>query len=778
VTDPPSTTTPGEPADDQGTQPTAHPTAHPAAHPAEPDFGGTIATAVADSTPWWPEPVRPPAGAPNVVVVVLDDVGFADLGCYGSEIDTPTMDALAAGGLRYTGFHTTPLCSPTRACLLTGRNHHSVGMSMVAEWDAGFPAARSHITPAAATLAEVLRETGYATLHVGKWHLAPPHEQTQVGPFHNWPLGKGFERSYGYLQGWTDHFHPDLVQDNTVVDPPRTPAEGYHLTEDLVDHADGFVRDHVALAPDRPFFLDLALGACHWPLQAPAGFVEKYRGRYDRGWDEVRAERLERQRALGVVPASAALPPRNPGVQPWDDLSDDEQRFAARLQEAYAAFPDHADTQLARLVATLVELDQLDDTLIVLLSDNGASQEGGPFGYLHISHLFNGLHTDVAAAVERLDEIGGPTVQPAYPLGWAQVSNTPLKRYKGNTHGGGVRDPLIVHWPSGIADAGGLRHQFHHAIDVMPTVLDVIGVEAPARHRGVDQMPIHGTSFASTFASADAPSRHLTQYFEMAGHRGIWHDGWKAVTFHPFANPYDADEWELYHVDEDYSELHDLAGERPDELAELVGRWWAAAEQFGVLPLDDRMVERLGLLTPPGSPRQIDSLRLPAGVRRIPPIGVPFVPSRSYTVEADVEASAGDEGVIVSHGGVGGGTVLYVRAGHLVFEYDQGDVRRSVTSDRPVPTGASVIGFRFDKTATLAGTATLTIDGEAVGSVAITRTLGVMPATGPFEVGADSSSPSSPNYPAPFPFTGTIGEVRVELGDDVAPVTVWDLIAD
>ena len=744
----------------------------------EPGFGGTVGTTLADSRPWWPEPNRPAPGSPNVVVIVLDDVGFADLGCYGSEIDTPTMDRLAGGGLRYTGFHTTPLCSPTRACLLTGRNHHSVGMSMVAEWDAGFPATRSRITPAAATLAQLLRDAGYSTLHVGKWHLAPPHEQTQVGPFHNWPLGKGFERSYGFLQGYTDQFHPDLVQDNSIVEQPSTPAEGYHLTEDLLDHADQFVRDHVALAPDKPFLLYLALGACHWPLQVPADFVDKYRGRYDRGWDEVRAERLDRQRAIGIVPESAALPPRNAGVEAWDDLSDGQRRFAARLQEAYAGFLDHTDTQLARLVDTLEHLGQLDDTLIVLLSDNGASQEGGPNGYLNISQLFNGLHTDVDAAVERLDEIGGPSVQPAYPWGWAQVSNTPLKRYKGNTHGGGVRDPLIVHWPAGIADAGAIRPQFHHAIDITPTVLDVLGLDAPTTYAGVEQIPLHGTSFAYTFADAAAPTRHITQYFEMGGHRGLWHDGWKAVTFHPFSAPYENDVWELYHVDEDYSELHDLAAERPEKLAELVDLWWAAAQEFGVLPLDDRMVERLGMLSPPGSPRQIESFRLPPGVRRIPPIGVPFVPSRSYSIEVDIERTDGDDGVLISHGGVGGGTALYVRDGLLVFEYDQGDVRRLVTSERPVPTGSSTVGFRFDKTATLKGTAAVVIDGQVVGTVDITRTLGVVPATGAFEVGADSSSPSSPNYRAPFPFTGTIGDVRIELADDIAPVTVWDLIAD
>ena len=611
-------------------------------------------------------------------MIVLDDVGFADLGCYGSDVDTPNIDALAGGGLRFNGFHTTTLCSPSRACLLTGRNHHSVGMSMVAEWDTGYPNSRSRITPSAATIAELLRDAGYATFAVGKWHLAPPHEITQAGPFHNWPLGKGFDRFYGFLGGYTDQFHPELVQDNTIITPPARPEDGYHLSEDLVDHAISFLTDHVGLAADRRFFLYLPFGACHWPLQVPADYVEKYRGRYDAGWDEMRAERFARQREMGIVPDSAGLPPLNDHVHPWDSLGDDERRVAARLQETYAGFLDHTDTQIGRVVVFLESNGLRDDTVIVLLSDNGASQEGGAHGYLHFSRMFNGMPPDQQAALDRIDEIGGPTVQPAYPLGWAQVSNTPLRRYKGNTHGGGIRDPLIVSMP-GRADSGEIREQFHHVIDIAPTLLELAGVPVPEQFRGVQQMPMHGVSMLGSIASSDAAPVRTAQHFEMGGHRAIYADGWKAVTYHPPYSPFDDDRWELFHLDEDFSELRDLADEEPEQLAALVERWWAAAREYGVLPLDDRMVERLTAVGPPGSPRRLDRFVFLEGTTRIPPIGAPALVGRSYTITAHVER-AGD-GVVVANGGVGGGFVVYVADGHLVYEYDHAGDRTRIVSD-------------------------------------------------------------------------------------------------
>ncbi len=744
----------------------------------EPSFAGVVGRTVADSEPWWPD--APWEGRPrrDVVVIVLDDVGFADLGCYGSEIATPNIDALAAGGLRYTEFHTTTLCSPTRACLLTGRNHHAVGMSMVAEWDTGFPNGRSRVTPAAATLAEVLGDDGYATFAVGKWHLAPPAEQTQAGPFHNWPLAKGFDRYYGFLQGYTDQFHPELVQDNTVIDPPARPDDGYHLSEDLADHAVAFVGDHLALTPDRPFFVYLAFGACHWPLQAPTEYLDRYRGRYDVGWDEIRAERFARQRELGVVPDSAALPPHDDLVRPWDDLRDDQRVFAARLQEAYAGFLEHTDAQIGRVIDHLRAAGRLDDTIVVLLSDNGASSEGGPQGILNITRFFNAMPSDIDQARDRLDEIGGPTVQVAYPAGWAEASNTPVRRYKGTTHGGGVRDPLIVHWPGGIADGGGIRRQFHHVIDVFPTIAEVVGVEVPTIHRGVEQMPVHGTSLAYTFADPDARGRRRRQHFEMAGHRAIWVDGWKAVTFHPASSSFDDDRWELYHVAEDFSELDDLAAEEPERLEQLVAAWWEEAERYGVLPLDDRVVERVAHLGPPWSPRRRTSFSFPGAAARIPAVGVPAVVNRSFEIRAVVDRSSPDDGgVLVAHGGVGGGYALYVQDARLVYEYDHAGERTRLVSDAEVPLGTSVLSLRFERTGTLTGTARLAIDGTSAGETTVRRTLGLMPSTRGFQVGRDTQSPASPNYDAPFPFSGRLHRVEVDLDDDAGPVTIHDLLA-
>ena len=741
----------------------------------EPGFEGTVGPTFDESTPWWPEPNRPPSGAPNVVLVVLDDVGFADLGCYGSELDTPTIDGLASGGLRFNQFHTTTLCSPTRACLLTGRNHHSVGMSIVAEWDAGFPNSRSRITPAAATLPQILRDAGYSTNAVGKWHLAPPHEQTQVGPFDNWPLAKGFERHYGFLGGQTDQYFPELVRDHTLVDPPGRPEDGYHLTADLVDESITMLTDHLALAPDRPFFHYLAFGAAHWPLQAPVDHVEGQRGRFDRGWDVVRAERFARQQELGIVPADAELPPRNPGVPAWDELSNDERVFAARLQEAYAAVIEYTDEQLGRLITFLRDAGALDDTVVIVLSDNGASQEGGPTGYLHFSRLFNIAPSDIAQGLEQLEAIGGPTVQPAYPWGWAQVSNTPLKRYKGNTHGGGVRDPLIVHWPTGIADAGGIRSQFHHAIDLTPTILDLVGITAPEHHQGIAQMPIHGTSLAYAFAG-DGPSTRTEQHFEMGGHRAIYQDGWKAVTYHHVGTAYDDDIWELYHLERDFSEVHDLAAAEPERVRRLAVRWWELAEQHGVLPIDDRFIERLVLPGPPGNPRRLTQLTFHPGATRVPGVNVPNTANRSFAIDVGIDwRLPSDGGVLVRQGTVSGGFVLSVADNRLVLEHNKLGDRIRLTPEVDLPAGRATIGLTFTRTATLTGVFALHIDGVEIGRTAPIPTLAITFGAG-FAIGADNGSPVGTSYEPPAPFTGAIGTVRVVLGDDVEPITIPDLI--
>ena len=750
------------------------PTDRTGAPTSDPTFTGVVGRTVETSTPSWPEPVRPAPGAPNVIVVVLDDVGFGDVGCYGSELDTPTFDALAAGGLRFNQFHTTTLCSPTRACLLTGRNHHSVGMGFVAEWDAGFANSRSRITPAAATVPQVLRDAGYATTAVGKWHLVPPHEQTQVGPFDNWPLAKGFDRYYGFLGGATDQFFPELVRDHTMIEPPRRPEDGYHLTDDLVDQSIAMLGDHLALAPDRAFFHYLAFGAAHWPLQAPPEHLERQRGRFDRGWDVHRAERFARQQALGIVPTDAVLAPHNQGVLPWDELSDDERRFAARLQEAYAAVIEHTDVQLGRLIDFLRSAGTLDDTAIFLLSDNGASQEGGATGYLHFSRLFNLQPSDIDQGLEQLDAIGGPTVQPSYPWGWAQVSNTPLKRYKGNTYGGGIRDPLIVHWPAGIADAGAIRGQFQHVIDIAPTIFELAGVAAPSTYRGVDQLPVHGTSLVPAFADAGAAGR-AEQHFEMGGHRAIYQDGWKAVTFHAPGGDYDAEAWELYHLDDDFAEVDDRASAEPDRVRALADRWWELAEQYGVLPLDDRMVERLTLAGPPGSVPRRTELTFLDGPRRIHGGHVPDLRNRSFAVELDVELGDGDDGVLVRHGTVSAGLALWVADGRLHLEHNRFGTRTRLDPAHELGTGPRSITLAFDRTGPLVGTFAIVVDGIEIARTGLVHLVAIILGAS-FEIGADHGSPITAAYAAPAPFTGTIVRAQVRLADDAQPVGVLDLI--
>jgi len=543
-------------------------------------FTGTIGTTVPESTPSFEVLAHPGEDAPNVVVVVLDDMGFAHLGCYGSEIETPNFDRLAAGGLRYANFHVTPLCSPTRASILTGRNHHTVGMRAISNFNTGFPHMRGHISNAAATMAEVLREEGYATFAIGKWHLCQMADASAAGPFDQWPLARGFDRYYGFLDGETDQFNPELTYDNHRIEPPKTPEEGYHLSEDLVDHAITFIHDTVSIRPDRPFFCYLAFGATHAPHQAPEAYLAKYRGRFDAGWDVARERAFARQIELGLVREGTALAPRNPGVEPWDSLSENQRRLSIAMQEAFAAFLDHTDAQLGRLVDELGRLGRLDNTVILIMSDNGASQEGGPFGVLHEMKFFNGILETPDEAIARVDDIGGPNSHANYPWGWAQAGNTPFKWYKQNTHEGGVHVPLIVHWPSGISDPGGVRHQFCHAVDIAATVYDLIGVTPPSVYRGVTQLPLAGASLAPTFNEADAPAVRNRQYFEMVGHRGIYVDGWKAVTRHAPGTSFADDVWELYDTTTDFSESFDRAAEEPERLQSMIDAWLSSSEMI------------------------------------------------------------------------------------------------------------------------------------------------------------------------------------------------------
>ena len=728
------------------------------------DFDGVIGRTIAESTPSWPTPKRPRAGAPNVVVVLIDDLGFSHFGCYGSTLATPNIDRLAANGLRYTNFHVTPLCSPTRAALLTGRNHHEVGMRSVSNFNTGFPNMRGEVSTSAATMAEVLSAEGYATFAVGKWHLCAMENASAAGPFDQWPCQRGFDRYYGFLDGETDQFSPDLVADNHRVEPPRRAEDGYHLSEDLVDRAVAMVRDTTSIRPDRPFFLYFAFGATHAPHQAPASYVEKYRGTFDDGWDAARDAWFARQQELGVIPEGTALAPRNPGVEPWDSLPENHRLLAARLQEAYAGYLEHTDFQIGRLVDELATIDQLDNTVLMVLSDNGASQEGGPFGVLHEMKFFNFILETPDQAVARLDDIGGPRSHTNYPWGWAQAGNTPFRWYKQNTHEGGVHVPLVVHWPKGIeaSTRGSLRDQFHHVNDLAPTVYELLGVTAPAEFRGVPQMPVTGTSMRYTLDDPTAPSRKSVQYFEMMGHRALYLDGWKAVTRHTPGVAFDDDTWELYHVGIDRSECHDLAGDEPERLAAMVERWWAEAEDHGVLPLDDRTIELFAARFADGTVHRADRhYTYWPPVSPLPAQAGPSIGGRSWDLEASVDRPAGAQGVLFATGTENSGVSLFVLDDRLVFDYNFFGEHHVAVSDVPVPVGQGVLGVRFRRTGT-GGTASVVIDGAPRGTVEIPTVMRVISSVGA-SIGFDHGSAVSERYEAPFAFEGILERLDIQL---------------
>jgi arylsulfatase A-like enzyme len=728
-------------------------------------FEGTIGRTVAESEAWFDEPPHPGTDAPNVVVVLLDDTGFAQLGCFGSDIDTPNIDALARNGLQFTNFHVTPLCSPTRASLLTGRSQHAVGMRAVSNFRTGFPHQLGHITNHAATLAEVLREAGYATVCAGKWHLAPMEQCSAAGPFDQWPLARGFDRFYGFLEGETDQFHPDLVCDNHPIEPPAGPEDGYHLSEDLVDQVLRMIADTKGVRPDKPFFAYLPFGATHAPHQAPPEYLAKYRGRYDEGWDVVRGRWYERQLELGVIPEGTQLAPRNPGVDAWDDLPENQQRLAARLQEAFAAFLDHTDVQIGRLVDGLAAVGQLDNTILILMADNGASQEGGPFGVMHEMKFFNGILETPDEAIGRIDDIGGPHSHTNYPWGWAQCGNSPFKWYKQNTHEGGVHVPFVVHWPDGIAteQRGTKRHQFAYVADVAPTIYELLDITPPDVFRGVEQLPVTGHSFASVLADPDAPATNTLQYFEMAGSRALVSGTWKAVQKHVAGADYDTEVWELYDLDADPSECDDLAAAEPERLAALVELWWSEAERHGVLPLDERTIELFGARFRDQSPHPGDRryvYRPP--MSPIPAQASAAIGGRSFDLTARVTRAAGDEGVLWSTGTENSGISVFVQDDRLVVDYNAFDDHTVVESEVPIPEGDATLAVRFRRGPGRTGTIDLAVDGEDAGSGETMLFMRMISSVGS-SIGFDHGSAVSARYRSPFRFTGQLHEVVIQL---------------
>jgi arylsulfatase A-like enzyme len=748
--------------------------------------GPVIGRTAADSVPWFAPRARP-EGAPNVVVVMLDATGFAQLGPFGSDVATPAIDRLAAEGLRYNRFHVTAMCSPTRASLLTGRNHHAVGMGFLADMPMGYPGYTARIPPTAATLARILRDAGYSTLAVGKWHLTPRPDRTASGPFGTWPLGMGFERYYGFLHGDANHWAPTLVSDNHYVEAPRRPEDGYHLTEDLVDTALRFVADQQHATPGKPFLLYLATGAMHAPHHVAPEWVSPYRGRFDDGWERWRARAFARQQELGVVPEGTVLPPRPPWVQDWDALPEDERRLYARMQEVFAGFLTHTDHQLGRLLAGLDQRGVLDDTIVLLLSDNGASAEGGRVGSVNEHRFAFGTADDLADNLAAMHELGGFRSYNHYPWGWAWAGNTPFRLWKRYTWLGGTRTPLIVRWPREVADPGGVRSQVCHAIDLFPTLLDACGVGVPAAVDGVPQQPVDGRSMRATFAEPAADTARPTQYFELLGSRSIYHRGWKATTDHVSqgvidehlmegSRELDTDRWGLFRMDDDFAEATDVADRHPDVVAELEALWWAEAERNHVLPIEDGLMGRLGAMERPlwGSPRHL--VVRPGGG----PVADEAVPSlgAGALLAADVEAPVGGgEGVLCAMGDWTNGWAFVVLGGRPAFLLNLAGTGHRVVAAAPLGEGRQVVGFRFRPDGTGGGDGVLLVDGDEVASQPLPGGMGasgLQIGGGGLRLGHDAGFPVSDDYRPPFPWTGVLHRVTF----DASPPSPTQVVAE
>jgi arylsulfatase A-like enzyme len=768
-------------------------------------FSGVIGRTVDQSSPAWPEPLRAKEGAPNVLFIILDDTGYGQLGCYGSPIETPNLDGLAAGGLLYSNMHTTALCSPTRSCVLTGRNHHSNAMAGITEVSTGYPGYNANIPFENGFLSEMLLQHGYNTFAVGKWHLTPADQISAAGPYERWPLGRGFERYYGFLGGDTHQYYPDLTYDNHRVEPPNTPEEGYHLTEDLADRAISFIADAKQVAPNKPFFMYFCTGAMHAPHHVPRKWADKYKGAFDDGWEAYREKTFARQKELGVVPADAELSRHDPDVKPWDECSAEEKKLYARMMEVFAGFLTHTDYHIGRLLDFLKNIGEFDNTLIMVLSDNGASSEGGPEGSVNENLFFNFVPESLEENLAAMDELGGPRHFNHYPWGWTWAGDTPFRRWKRETYRGGISDPFIVHWPKGIKAKGEVRTQYAHAIDMVPTVLEALEIAPPASIKGISQSPIEGVSFAYTFDSAGAPGNHVTQYFEMIGHRSIYHDGWRAVcpwpgtSFAeagiPFGTPLpaekltelDASGWELYHIEEDFAENHNVAAENHARLIEMIAQWYVEAGKYNVLPVDGRGQQRFAEERPQIAVDRTSYTYYP-GTQEVPMNAAAKIVNRPHSITADVDIpEGGAEGVLISQGGIDGGYAFFIKDGKLRYTYNY--VARDfyqIESTKSVPDGRRELRFEFEVTGEpeilagkgSAGRGQLYIDGELVGQTE-------MPVTNPIllglssgvAVGADPGSPVTEEYYAPFPFTGKIYSVTVDVSGDLIQDTEAEMRA-
>lgn len=732
-------------------------------------FKGEIKTSYKDSTPWWPEEKHPPKDAPNILYVLFDDTGFAQLGCYGSLVPTPNIDSIAADGLRYNNFNVCALCSPTRASLLTGYNNHTVGYGYLSAKNLGFPSLTGKIGNKYGFISETLQANGYSTFALGKWHLCNENVMSGAGPFDQWPLARGFDKYYGFLNGATNQFYPELIQDNTMIDPPKTPEEGYHLSADLVDQAIKQISTEKSVYPDRPFFCYLAYGAMHGPHQAPQEYIDKFKGAFDEGYEVYRKKVFERQKELGIIPADTVLTEPDDMVKPWDSLNDWEKKVFVRYMEAFAGYLNYTDEQLGRLLNHLKEIGQYDNTLIVLLSDNGAAAGGGPYGMLNEQyHLLSSRRPDIVNE-EEYKKIGTPECYCLYPPEWAWAGNAPLKLYKTWVHAGGIRVPCMISYPNKIKDKGGVRNQYHYVTDLYTTVLDICGIEQPEYIKGYRQELRPGVSMTYTFDDAQAARQRHVQYSEMLGNRAIWCDGWKAVANHVDSPSFDEDKWELYYTDEDFSESNNLADKHPEKLRELIDLWWHEAGKYGVLPmLESHFRQRDGFkfnkMVRFAPSEYKTHYTYYSGMDINPPI--PHLSNKSFTLSVKAGYQSGDEGVLFACGFNVGGYVLYIEDGMLHFYFNYLCERTlDLSSGVKITEGTHSFAFDFVCTQPGKGIGRVLIDGQAVGeavaffdsSFAVKSGLGV---------GRYSSSAIKSSHrfkPEFYAYSGRIDRADIEL---------------
>lgn len=743
-------------------------------HPPQ-EFNGTIGKTFEDSEEDYPQPFEAPEGAPNVIVILLDDVGFGQASVTGGPIQTPAMEALAADGLTYTRFHTTGICSPTRAALLTGRNHHQVGFGTISELSSGYPGYNSVWGDDVGTVAEILKQNGYSTAAWGKWHNTPDWETNPVGPFKQWPTGLGFEYFYGFQGGETNQYYPQLFRNTTPVEPETTPEEGYHLTEDITEDAIEWMRKQKSINPDKPYFMYFATGATHAPLHAPKEYIEKYKGQFDDGWDAMRQHTLERQIEKGIVPPNTQLTARPESIPAWESLSDDEKKLYAHQMEVFAGFLDHTDHYTGELIKSARALPGGENTMIIyIIGDNGSSAEGSMTGTLNNMMTQNGFPDNVERQLEAMENLGGPEYENHFAVPWAWAGCAPFQWMKRvPSHFGGTRNGMIISWPASIAATGEIRSQFHHVIDIVPTILNAANVKMPTRINGVDQTPLAGVPMNYSFEDANAADTRTTQYFETGGHRAIYKDGWVAASFHgvPWqlsgSVGFKDNTWELYNIEDDFSESTDLSEENPEKLEELKAAFDEEAKKYDVYPLDDRFVERVVNPNRPSVVRGRTEFTYLSGSTRIPEGSAPPVYARTHTISTVIDYKKGDEGVLIANGGTSAGYSLYIKDGKLVYFYNFFHLNHYEISSAVLPEGELELQMVYTQTSTEpggGGTAELYVNGEKVAEGNVDH---VVPArysaTETMDVGMDLGSTVSAEYTGPFTYTNEIEYVKFEL---------------